>query len=1102
MVNDARGSEEWEERRPGKKQRMEEAGTPGEYFRREEGRLPPPPPPPPQQGRDYEPDRDTDGKRGNGGTSGPPGAGTGARLLLANLSYATTEDEIMDYFREKGANVDRVSLVKVPPENRVNGNAYVWLADAPSVDIALDCDGREFRGRKLRVSHMPEDQRTACVRGLRRGSTERDVEQLFEGCRIEEVRCKKGGHADMMTWFVDFKDDASFAKALAKDRTSPGLMICIATAQGRRGGAGRRDSGDFGEFDERGRRDREGGDRDRDRFRDIDRDGRDARDGMDRKRPHSEIEEGRGDGHGRNGVGNGQRGRSRSRSRSPPPPPRMPERDRDRRYDDGRFGDRYYDGRSRDRYGDGDRSYGRRNDRRDDDRYRGGRRDDRDYRGSPPRDDRYRGGRDYDRGRDRDMDNRRDYRDRRDYDRGWGDRDRGRDHERGGGRDFDRRRYERDSEYDRGRGGDRGGRQDRDYRDMRYPPNDRDRRPVGKTFDTKVTTVLTNLPFCEDREHVVSTLKLTLQDLGRGLEVEEVIPVGRRCGASIVIFKDEGSYSRALELQSITVNARKVNILPLEVPSVVRVQKLNEGYNPDHIIEDMRRRYDVEALYVKLRQSDQLLLCLEESKFLVQLLDIDGRPLMRARHATVSYIPSRHYSDTMGGRSRRQPGDYDGPNRGGNSYRDRDNRDERNGHDGKDRRRDGDDRGDDRGDGGEPHRGGDSRGYQQSQGQWTIRLEGLNTNMDESELFEVLSEAGLSGFALNKVERTVAFLYGAKTDRSMMEKTLSVCNDPSPGGYLYGVVGRAILVTDINKKRSPKDAGLTDDQLGSPPKKSKPEDREHSPTESLHDVKMKPAEAETVTQPRYHISPMTPSPTDPSSPKKGKVERKPDLKLCNVSSRLATLKSAIFDREEEEEPTSYGEYFRRIPSRLEMQVLRFSHDESFDPEPPKVWSGYVKKGQKSFQAKCSAYLIPCTRHSCEAREAAVGILPKDIRIEYRGPFDDAKLTHLMTHDSIVFIVKADKDKGNGGYRHGGSRRGPKPQEVLHGIVNSLRVKQRMGISRYTLPGDDKKYVALCIPMHPLLQSKMRIPWRYLDWAGHNFFLMVVGPRHPPKKASA
>ena len=135
------------------------------------------------------------------------------RLLLANLRYDVTEPNIVDFFRDRGADVDRVQLIKVPPANRVNGNAYVYLPDQRSVDVALREDGNDFHGRMLRVSLMPEDQRTACVRGMPARTTVQQLKDLFAGCKILDARSKpnRGGPPDVSTWFVDFADDESLS---------------------------------------------------------------------------------------------------------------------------------------------------------------------------------------------------------------------------------------------------------------------------------------------------------------------------------------------------------------------------------------------------------------------------------------------------------------------------------------------------------------------------------------------------------------------------------------------------------------------------------------------------------------------------------------------------------------------------------------------------------------------------------------------------------------------------------------------------------------------------------------------------------------------------
>lgn len=533
----------------------------------------------------------------------------GFRLLLANLSYAATEDEIMDFFRDAGADVERADLVKVTRDNRFNGNAYIYLKNRRSVDIALDQNGREFLSRKLRVSDAQTDQLTACVRGLPPRARAADVEDLFYDCKIVDVRSRPvKGALDLNTWFVDFANEESFNRALAKDRSQPGLMICIATAQTMpRSGASRtsRDAAPMPpRVDDRRneRRDAWPDDRrqdDRDRARDPrDRSFSDhLREGHDRRLPPDDFYDGR-----RGvppGLDNGA-APSYSRARSPDRY-REPDRrfhDRDRRISDER--DSYRDRRS---------SY--------DDRPRGYEYDRRSYRG----------------------DNRSDYR------TPIGSRQ---------GLDIDR-----DYRYgDRDFGGRSGGRDYYDMRDVgRPPPRSRygslredadrygDRFAPDRPLDKGITAVFTNLPFCENRQEVESHLFRTLESFENGLHVAAIYPVGRRCGACVVVFRDEGSLGRALAMQCIMINQRKVNILPLEVPSIARVQKLQPGFIPEEILDDLRCTYHVETHFVRLKQADQLLVGVKDTRYLIRLLDIDGRPLCNSRYATVSYIANRNHGE-------------------------------------------------------------------------------------------------------------------------------------------------------------------------------------------------------------------------------------------------------------------------------------------------------------------------------------------------------------------------------------------------------------------------------------------------------------------------
>lgn len=1078
---DARDGAEWApERRPGKKPRIAEPDhdMDDDYYRGGGSGGNNGPSASASAGRDYDRhDRRYESERSPPFTPPPPppsssldAGGKGPRLLLANLSYNTTEDEIIDFFKDAGADVERVRLVKVTPGNRVNGNAYMWLTDERSVDVALEMDGREFTGRTLRVSKMPEHQRTACVRGLKARSTSKDVEELFEGCRILGVRGKpvKGGPPDINTWFVDFADEESFSKALAKDRSMPGLMICIATAQGRgsssalAGGSwggrervrGRDEAWGRDEMDDRGR----GGDRRIDERRSEERrmDEREREPLYDRKQGYADDD--RFMGKGRNGVGGAGsfiRGRSRSKSRSPP------QRSFERRLSGGKSQDRFgepermsLDRRSYERYGD------RMNDR------------ERDLRRSPG----YRGARDYDRGRDRDLD-RRDY--RRDYDSGWPDRD----------RDFRREReYDRDRDYERDRRvSGRGGRSDREYYDSRYESRDKRYHPA-KPLDPIVTAVLTNLPFCENREHVIETLGHTLEDLPAELKIAEIIPVGRRCGAAIVVFKDEQAHRRALDLQSITINTRKVNILPLEVPSVARVQKLSPGYSVDMILDDMHRRYEVESLFVKLKQSDQLLLGVEDTRFLVRLLDIDGRPLVSSRYATVSYIPSRQYSDSMAARNRRPPDEYDDPHgRRGSGHRDRDTRDDRDSF-GKDRRRDNEsDRGDSRG-ARDESRDGVARPYQRNVEEWKLRISGVPVLMEETELMAMFSRAGFSNVAVEKIGASQGFVFGGDTSHKVMEKLLDLCNLGGKDSALNGLVSGAEVVKEPWKW----DTSVVD--VGSADLTEKARNRVRSSLDEELKTKTNLTPVGSTPSRPFHISPMTPSPDDRMVPSKGKKEAiSPNL--TETCRRLDGLRSAILDRAEEVERDSYEEFCRSLHLLCEPQKLIYTISNNIDPVPPQVWRGSVRQGSRSPTAVCDGFLVLNSQQGEKDVQHTINIMPSDVKIEYRGNWDDEAFEHLLKPESVVTILKAVEDNKNAVRRVDDKGKFvPRSREVLNGIVESLRGRQKMGISRYTIVGLRKKYVALCVPPNPCIFEKLRTPWMFRDYAGHDSLLMIVGPR--------
>lgn len=1017
------------------------------------------------------------------------------RLLLANLDYDTTEGDIVDFFRDAGADVTEVSLVRVQPGNRVNGNAYVWLKDERSVDVVLLQDGLEFRGRKLRVSTMPEHQRTACVRGMPLGSTEKDVRELFRGSDILDARSRpvKGGPPDMATWFVDFGDEESFRRALAKDRSAKGLTICIATAQNRslRGTTGGRrddmrddrrdgyererrdvfdrDRGRDGYERERGRdgfSDRRGAferpDRSRDGYERPDR----PRDGLERQdRPRNDYERERGreeerkpwdeekredrreEDPDRNGVSNGPRDRYRSRSRSPL------RHERERRFE-GRDRDR----RDR-RLSDGD-SYGRygRERLQSSDRHR-----------------------DWD--RDRDYDTRDAYRRDRYHDDRYGSR-------------YDRHepRYDRDHRRDRDRDRDRRdmgrGRFERDQPDTR---NERDRERRDRELDTNVTAVLTNLPFCEDRDHVIDTLGRTLEDVGDNLKIRDIIPVGRRCGACVVVFQDEASHGRALAMSSISINSRKVNILPLEIPSVARLQKLHSGFSVDDILEDMRRSYGVESLFVKMKQIDQLLLGVEDSRYLVRLLDIDGRPLLHSRYATISYIPSRNHGDGMGGRPRKSPDDFHDPNgRDGGSRRDRDGRDDRGGSPGGSRRRPDEGGSSDRRDAGSDSRRGAERERpsHNQDAEWTVKLSNPTADLPLQSVKDAVGFLGIRGCSYEVHDPSTVLVHGGENTESDMKeiRDVAVANLPRDFGFDLRAV-RGIIHTR-SRKRSLRSEPTED--RGPSPSPAKKQKGSGTTWESKQ--KMAPLRSALAETDNIHISPMTPSPADYSSTK---LKKTLDPNLPAVAARVDRLRATINSgRAKDRDNVHYGTYCDDLLKHCSPQTLVYTMRDDVDLNPPVKWNGTIVKG---VTAKSTGYLVQRSTQGEEEVEKAIKVFPTEMNIGYKASASEDKFSHFLTPDTVVLIAKAkpEEHKANAVKEEAEEitdmAKAPGNRGNFNGILQSLRNKQKMGLMRYT--HDGVKHLMLAIPPNPAVYDKLQTPWRFRDFAGHDSLLLIAGPRY-------
>jgi RNA recognition motif-containing protein len=80
----------------------------------------------------------------------------GRRLYVGNLSYETTEVDLKDAFATAGT-VSEVKVVMDRDTGRPRGFAFVEMSsDAEAKNAIAELDGRELRGRTLKVNEAQE----------------------------------------------------------------------------------------------------------------------------------------------------------------------------------------------------------------------------------------------------------------------------------------------------------------------------------------------------------------------------------------------------------------------------------------------------------------------------------------------------------------------------------------------------------------------------------------------------------------------------------------------------------------------------------------------------------------------------------------------------------------------------------------------------------------------------------------------------------------------------------------------------------------------------------------------------------------------------------
>lgn len=81
------------------------------------------------------------------------------KLYIGNLSYQTTEDDLQQHFSQFGE-IARVQLIKDRDTGQSKGFAFVEMASEDGAEKALQEDGTDFMGRKIRVSEArPQEKR-------------------------------------------------------------------------------------------------------------------------------------------------------------------------------------------------------------------------------------------------------------------------------------------------------------------------------------------------------------------------------------------------------------------------------------------------------------------------------------------------------------------------------------------------------------------------------------------------------------------------------------------------------------------------------------------------------------------------------------------------------------------------------------------------------------------------------------------------------------------------------------------------------------------------------------------------------------------------------
>lgn len=81
-----------------------------------------------------------------------------AKVYVGNLSYQVTEDGLRDFFSQYGT-IEHLKLIKDHDTGRSKGFAFITFASDDEGVRALEANGVDLDGRKLKVNTAQEKQR-------------------------------------------------------------------------------------------------------------------------------------------------------------------------------------------------------------------------------------------------------------------------------------------------------------------------------------------------------------------------------------------------------------------------------------------------------------------------------------------------------------------------------------------------------------------------------------------------------------------------------------------------------------------------------------------------------------------------------------------------------------------------------------------------------------------------------------------------------------------------------------------------------------------------------------------------------------------------------